>query len=72
MNFPFDVVDQSVKEHVKEKYFQESPSSIGEIIQYLKDKGVTQMPTVFLLVNELQIPFTKANEYVLNSKSWNG
>jgi len=67
MSSPFDI-DQSIKDYIKRKYSQDGPSSVEEIVQYLRDKGITQLPTVFLLVGELGVPFTKANEYVC--KCW--
>ena len=71
MASPFEI-DQIIKEQIKQKFSEKGTSAMEEIVQYLKDNGVTQLPTVFLLVEELKLPFRKANEYVYTSKAWGG
>lgn len=64
-------VSESVKEYFREKYSKSDESShTQELIAELKNRGCSQMQTVFLFVNEGGVSFTEANRIVLNSDAW--
>ena len=44
--------------------------NVEDAISALKERGFSQMQTVFVLIEELNESFTNANRLVLNSKAW--
>lgn len=61
----------TIKEYVKNNVNIEDDTSIENVLLFLKKNNVSQFACLYLLVTESNIPFHKANLYVMKSKAWN-
>lgn len=65
-------IKEEIKEYVRANLRKGDEGSIEKVLSYLKENGVAQMQSVFLLTQELDITIHEANRYVMHSKAWNG
>jgi hypothetical protein len=65
-------IKDEIKDFAKANLKKGDEESIEKVLSYLKENGVAQMQSVFLLIQELEISIHEANRYVMNSRAWNG
>ena len=65
------ILNEEMKEIFKETYINDKPESLEVALQILKNKGYSQMQSIFLLIEILNLSFIEANRTILNSKAWN-
>lgn len=65
------ILDDEMKRVFKETYIDDNHESLEAALMALKNKGYSQMQTVFLLIETLKLNFVEANRIILNSKTWN-
>jgi hypothetical protein len=70
MQLPVDINDK-MRRLFKENFVESNPDSMETALQSLKDNGYSQMQSIFLLIDVLQLSFIEANRVILNSKAWN-
>ena len=65
------IITEEMRAYFKATYDSGNIGSLETILIELKEKGCTQMQSLFLLIEQLQMSFTDANRLVLNSIAWN-
>ena len=63
-------VTADIKEYFRQTYIQNDQEGVQRLLSSLRDKGCSQMQTVFLLYNEAKLSFQDANNIVQNSDAW--
>jgi hypothetical protein len=70
MSIP-DILSEEVLLLFRANYNKKDDNNLQKTLTKLKEMGVSQMESVFLLIKELNFSFTKANLTILNSEAWN-
>ena len=70
MEIPEILSDEIVK-IFRENYIPNDNESLQIVLKLLKNKGYSQMQSLFLLVQEMEMSFLEANQCILNSSAWN-
>lgn len=65
------ILNDEMKNIFNQTYIKENPESLEVALQSLKNKGYSQMQSIFLLIEILKLSFVDANRIILNSKAWN-
>jgi hypothetical protein len=63
------IIDEEMRSYFKQNY--KDGQSLENVLIELKERGYSQMQSVFLLIEQLKLSFVEANRIVLNSKAWN-
>lgn len=67
----FDIPDH-ITDFVEQTVVSDNKSSIEKALLYFQENGISQMQSVYILNTLCDIPFSKANLYVMSSKAWSG
>ena len=63
--------DKDIKEYVRYNANPDDLASIENVLLWLKEKGISQSQSVYLLNTERGISVQQANYYIMHSKAWN-
>lgn len=63
-------ITREMEDYVKQHFQTDDFESIQRVILYLKNLGLSQLPTALLLVSAKGITFQEANAYVTDSDAW--
>ena len=63
------IMKENIEQLFRDKY-RGNEESLQEVLLLLKGIGCTQLETVRLLINELNLSLKEADSIVLNSKAW--
>jgi hypothetical protein len=63
--------DDDIKLYVLHNANPEDSASVEMVLSWLKEKGISQLQSVYLLTQERGMSFQQANYYVMHSKAWN-
>ena len=70
MTVPIEL-NQEMRDIFQEFYLPKNPKSLETALIMLKKRGYSQLQSVFLIVESLQLSFAEANRIILNSEAWN-
>lgn len=62
-------ITEEMKEIFRTKY-RNDPESLQDVLLILKSKGISQMQSVKLLIEEMNLSLSDADNIVLNSRAW--
>ena len=65
-------VTEDIKQFFRENYIPNDDDAMEKMVLSLKNRGCSQMQTVFLLINEAGMSFRNANRVIMNSPTWGG